>query len=69
MKLLDPEWVTVFNESVGKRDFEFAVHYCDDEWQAGWIDSWLDDIAHGGLEGLHGLQDRKEQEQLRLLNL
>ncbi|CAG8930104.1 unnamed protein product [Penicillium salamii] len=68
MKLLDAEWVTVFNESVGKRDFDFAVHYCDDEWETGYIDSWLDDIAHGGLEGLRGLQDRIEQEQLRLLN-
>ncbi|CAG8223107.1 unnamed protein product [Penicillium salamii] len=69
MKLLDAEWVTVFNESVGKRDFEFVVHNCDDEWKTGHIDSWLDDIAHGGLEGLLGLQDRIEQEQLRLLNL
>ncbi|CAI7643739.1 unnamed protein product [Penicillium bialowiezense] len=62
MKRLDAEWVTVFNESVSKRDFEIAVHNCDNDFVVGHIDTWLDDLTTGGLEGLRSLRDRIDED-------
>jgi hypothetical protein len=59
MRQLDAEWIKVFEESVGRRDFELAIHRCDDVVSVRTIDGWIEDLSSiGCVSGLHTLHDR-----------
>lgn len=45
MEQLDAGWMEVFKESQIKRDFDFAVHNCDDEFAARNIKAWIEDAT------------------------
>ncbi|KAJ6188800.1 hypothetical protein N7519_003708 [Penicillium mononematosum] len=45
MRTLDAGWVEVFEKSQVKRDFDYAVHNCDNEFSARDIEAWIEDIA------------------------
>ncbi|KAL2757260.1 hypothetical protein ACRALDRAFT_2051251 [Sodiomyces alcalophilus JCM 7366] len=46
MTRLSPGWVEVFNRSGLQRDFDTAVHHCDNEILARRIELWLSDLEN-----------------------
>lgn len=57
MERIEPDWARVFKESQLQRDFEFAVHNCDDPFQARDINAWVDDV-NSGRESFPSLLER-----------
>ncbi|KAJ5611749.1 hypothetical protein N7528_008854 [Penicillium herquei] len=46
MRMLEPEWVDVFDKSQRQRDFDTAVQNCDNEFVARHILAWIDDLTN-----------------------
>lgn len=65
MKRLEPGWVDVYNKSQRQRDFDFAVHNCDNEFQARNIRGWIDDLT-SGVDNTRGLHERIDAFQASL---
>jgi hypothetical protein len=54
MRMLEPEWIKIFETSQKQRDLDTAVENCDNEFLARSINGWLDDIAiKGDFPSLH----------------
>jgi hypothetical protein len=47
MRLLDPEWMRVYDMSAKERDFDFAVQNCGEELYRRRIRLWLESILAG----------------------
>jgi hypothetical protein len=57
MRSLDAGWVEVFDNSQIKRDFDYAVHYCDCCISTRHIEAWIGDMT-AGISNLRSLEDR-----------
>ncbi|KXG47949.1 Aminoglycoside phosphotransferase [Penicillium griseofulvum] len=57
MRRLDEGWVEVFDNSQIKRDFDYAVHYCDCCISTRHIEAWIGDMT-AGISNLRSLEDR-----------
>ncbi|KAJ5736866.1 uncharacterized protein N7483_001991 [Penicillium malachiteum] len=60
MRILAPEWEDIFHKSQRQRDFDTAVHNCDNEFIARYILAWIDDIT-AEVENPRSLRDRIDE--------
>ena len=60
MARLEPQWVETFNSSSLQRDLDTAVQNCDNEFIAGRINSWIDNITAKG-NNVRSLRDRLDE--------
>ncbi|KAJ5513098.1 Aminoglycoside phosphotransferase [Penicillium fimorum] len=57
MRRLDAGWVEVFEKSQIKRDFDYAVQYCDSEFSAREIKEWIGDMT-ADISNPRSMEDR-----------
>ncbi|KAF4512845.1 hypothetical protein G6O67_000181 [Ophiocordyceps sinensis] len=47
MRVLEPQWVSVFESSRLQKDFDLAANSCDSEFLAPHINKWIDAVVAG----------------------